>query len=112
MGDLGSGKTTLTKGLALGLGISELVVSPTYVFLKSYRARDTILFHLDLYRSPVELDPRRVNLKELMRDNPKAIFVVEWAQFIGSLNASRLTFRVDLSSPSVWERRIKITEEK
>jgi len=51
-GDLGSGKTTFTKGLAKALGIKDVVNSPTYTIMKKYKSEDRlkVLYHLDLYR--------------------------------------------------------------
>ncbi|QWB96151.1 tRNA (adenosine(37)-N6)-threonylcarbamoyltransferase complex ATPase subunit type 1 TsaE [Mycoplasmatota bacterium] len=51
-GDLGAGKTTFTQGLADGLGIKQIVNSPTYTIMKKYATPDRFrfLYHLDLYR--------------------------------------------------------------
>jgi tRNA threonylcarbamoyladenosine biosynthesis protein TsaE len=51
-GELGSGKTTFTKGLAKSLGIIDIVNSPTYTIMKKYKSKDKlkVLYHLDLYR--------------------------------------------------------------
>jgi tRNA threonylcarbamoyladenosine biosynthesis protein TsaE len=52
-GELGSGKTTFTKGLARALGITQVVNSPTFTILKKYVTKDhhhRVLYHLDLYR--------------------------------------------------------------
>ncbi|MBU1142026.1 MAG: tRNA (adenosine(37)-N6)-threonylcarbamoyltransferase complex ATPase subunit type 1 TsaE [Firmicutes bacterium] len=51
-GDLGSGKTTFTKGLARAIGIIDVVNSPTYTIMKKYKTPDRlkVLYHLDLYR--------------------------------------------------------------
>ncbi|MBU1093143.1 MAG: tRNA (adenosine(37)-N6)-threonylcarbamoyltransferase complex ATPase subunit type 1 TsaE [Firmicutes bacterium] len=51
-GDLGAGKTTFTKGLARGIGISSIVNSPTFTIMKKYTSDDRFhrLYHLDLYR--------------------------------------------------------------
>ena len=49
-GDLGAGKTCLTQGLAAGLGIDELITSPTFALAQHYSGRAGSLVHLDLYR--------------------------------------------------------------
>ena len=51
-GDLASGKTTLTKGIAKALNIDDIIKSPTYTLLRSYQSRDHMytLHHFDLYR--------------------------------------------------------------
>lgn len=48
-GDLGAGKTTLTKGIARGLGVRQMVKSPTYTIVREYEGRFP-LYHLDVYR--------------------------------------------------------------
>ena len=50
IGDLGSGKTTFTKGFAAGLGFSNEVQSPTYPILNEYSNSDNFIYHFDLYR--------------------------------------------------------------
>jgi tRNA threonylcarbamoyladenosine biosynthesis protein TsaE len=49
-GDLGAGKTTLVQGLAEGLGIQDLVVSPTFTLISEYKEGRIPLYHFDLYR--------------------------------------------------------------
>lgn len=75
-GDLGSGKTTLVKGIAAGLGVSEVVKSPSFVIVTEYRGR-LPLFHVDLYRihRPSELDT--LGLEECF--GGQGVCVVEWA---------------------------------
>jgi len=77
-GDLGSGKTTFTKGIAKGLGVKnyKYVNSPTFVLIKEYRGRIP-LYHFDLYR----LDNIK-DIEDLDSDGyffGKGITVVEWA---------------------------------
>ncbi|MCK9536472.1 MAG: tRNA (adenosine(37)-N6)-threonylcarbamoyltransferase complex ATPase subunit type 1 TsaE [Bacilli bacterium] len=48
-GDLGAGKTTLTKGIGKGLGIKDIINSPTFTILKIYHGR-LVLYHFDVYR--------------------------------------------------------------
>src|SRR6476659_5233597 len=49
-GDLGTGKTQLTKGIARGLGITDKILSPTFALVNEYRSGRLPMFHLDLYR--------------------------------------------------------------
>ncbi|GAB4527627.1 MAG: tRNA (adenosine(37)-N6)-threonylcarbamoyltransferase complex ATPase subunit type 1 TsaE [Pleurocapsa sp.] len=56
-GDLGAGKTTLVQGIGEGLGIGELIVSPTFTLINEYTDGRIPLYHLDLYR----LEPEQVN---------------------------------------------------
>lgn len=83
-GDLGSGKTTLIKGIAQGLGCKDLnkVKSPTFVIMHIYEAPVPI-YHFDLYRfegTQEELDA--IGFDQFIRD-PKAVSCIEWAQRAG-----------------------------
>lgn len=49
-GELGAGKTTLTKGIALGLGIQQMIKSPTYTIIREYDQGWMPLYHMDVYR--------------------------------------------------------------
>ena len=49
-GDLGAGKTTLTKGIARGLGIEQMIKSPTYTIIREYDQGRLPLYHMDIYR--------------------------------------------------------------
>lgn len=76
-GDLGAGKTTFTKGIATGLGISRTLSSPTFTIVKEYEG--TIpLYHMDVYR--LEGSDEDIGFDEYFHGN--GIAVVEWAQFI------------------------------
>jgi len=81
-GELGSGKTTFTKGLAKGLGITNRVTSPTFVLMKDYdlpSKNNSKLHHLDLYRLDSSDDIKSLNLNELVNQEAN-IFVIEWAE--------------------------------
>ena len=76
-GDLGAGKTTMTKGIALGLDIKEIVNSPTFTIMKTYKGK-LDLFHLDVYRIN---DPYSdFELEEYFESN--GLCVIEWASQI------------------------------
>ena len=77
-GNLGAGKTTLTKGIAKGLGIKEIVNSPTFVIMKIYEGRLT-LYHLDAYRT----NDSEFELAEYFEMG--GVSIIEWAGYIESL---------------------------
>ncbi len=77
-GDLGSGKTTLTRGLAKGLGSCNRVASPTFALARIYRSPRWLIYHLDLYRVSAD-QTRDIGLEEFTSD-PRGICVVEWPQ--------------------------------
>ena len=72
-GDLGAGKTTLTKGIAIGCGISSVVNSPTFNICKIYYGTKKLV-HIDAYRLSKDCD--ELGFEEEMDD---AITIVEWA---------------------------------
>jgi len=77
-GELGAGKTTLIRGVALGLGITRGVRSPTFQLLREYHGRLT-LYHADLYRYEAGGDPAaELGLDEL--PGPGGVLAVEWAE--------------------------------
>ncbi|MFH1938446.1 MAG: tRNA (adenosine(37)-N6)-threonylcarbamoyltransferase complex ATPase subunit type 1 TsaE [Patescibacteria group bacterium] len=79
-GELGSGKTTFIQGLAKGLGIEELITSPTFVIMKRYNFPKGELYHIDCYRIDLK-DLIELDFKEII-NNPKNIVVIEWAEKI------------------------------
>ena len=78
-GDLGAGKTTLTQGIARGLGVAkeEYVRSPTFTLVNQYKGKVPV-FHIDLYRieSPNELED--LGLEEVF--SSEGVSIVEWAE--------------------------------
>lgn len=76
-GELGTGKTSFTKGLAKGLGIIRNVNSPTFTIVKEYQG-NLPLYHMDVYR--LEDSDEDIGFSEYF--NGEGISVVEWAKFI------------------------------
>jgi tRNA threonylcarbamoyladenosine biosynthesis protein TsaE len=77
IGDLGAGKTTLTKGIAEGRGAAraEDVSSPTFTLIQEY-GDPVLIYHVDLYRLDTEEQARRLGLDDLF-DAP-ALVLIEW----------------------------------
>ena len=78
VGSLGAGKTVLTRGLAVGLGLADekLVASPTYVLVHEYPGHCPI-YHLDLYRmGDADMELRDLGLDEMLADG---VVLIEWA---------------------------------
>ena len=76
-GDLGTGKTTLSKGIALGLGISEDITSPTFSLMEIYKGQKTF-YHFDLYRIENENELNNLFFEEYWGKD--GISVIEWPE--------------------------------
>ncbi|KZE65645.1 tRNA threonylcarbamoyladenosine biosynthesis protein TsaE [Fictibacillus phosphorivorans] len=102
-GDLGAGKTTFTKGLAKGLGITRTVNSPTFTIIKEYKGR-LPLYHMDVYR--LEDSDEDLGFEEYFSGD--GVCVVEWAVFIEEyLPQDRL--ELVISNKGDDEREIQVT---
>lgn len=107
IGDVGAGKTTLTKGIALGLAISEPIQSPTFTINRVYPGRDNLtLVHYDFYRLH-DAGVMAAELEETVND-AATIVVVEWAEVVsGILPESRI--RINITPTAEDARRMEIT---
>ena len=77
-GDLGAGKTFLTRSIISNSGWSGLVKSPTYTLCEEYDLGDVIFLHIDLYRTD---EPEDIHIFDLDRKTHlKKIIIIEWAQ--------------------------------
>ncbi|MBM7636479.1 tRNA (adenosine(37)-N6)-threonylcarbamoyltransferase complex ATPase subunit type 1 TsaE [Streptococcus saliviloxodontae] len=77
-GDLGAGKTTLTKGIAKGLEIDQMIKSPTYTIVREYEGR-LPLYHLDVYR--IGDDPDSIDLDDFLFSD--GVTIIEWGELLG-----------------------------
>jgi tRNA threonylcarbamoyladenosine biosynthesis protein TsaE len=81
-GELGSGKTCLTQGIAKGFGVpaNYAVTSPTFTLLNEYPGRETAMYHLDVYRLTGSADLAEIGYEEYLFGG--GVMVVEWAEKI------------------------------
>lgn len=106
-GDLGSGKTVLTKGIASAMGIrKENVVSPTFVLLNQYLTPKLPLFHFDLYRLDSVKDIADLGYEEYFYG--KGISVIEWADRLKCLLPDEY-LKIELSVRGHESRLLKFT---
>ena len=82
-GGLGVGKTTLSKGIAQGLGIKEEVNSPTFTIISEYSGR-LLLRHIDVYRLRSEADFEEIGGLELL-GAPDSLCLIEWSEKLPGL---------------------------
>jgi tRNA threonylcarbamoyladenosine biosynthesis protein TsaE len=111
-GDLGTGKTTLVKGIAQALDAAEPdeVTSPTFTLLHEYHGsregQPVKLFHLDVYRLEGERQLETLGLDELL--TPDALVLVEWGEKFKSIK-KRATGEIAITSAGGDARKITVT---
>ncbi len=108
-GDLGAGKTTLTKGLASGLGAAgeDEVTSPTFTLVHQY-GRGPRVYHVDLYRVRDSEDLETLGLEDLFSSSSAVI--IEWAEKF-TLRTGWPTVRIHLEHVSEDTRRISVSDD-
>ena len=106
-GDLGAGKTTLTKGIAEGMSAAsrENVTSPTFTLIHEYRGAKNAVYHIDLYRIESERELETLGLSELMTQD--AILLVEWGEKFPWL-VKRCDMHITIDRTSEEERTIAV----
>ncbi len=111
VGNLGSGKTTLAKGIVSSLGSApeEDVTSPSFTLIHEYGRGSSRVFHVDLYRleSPREIDT--LGLEDLFDEAEPAVVLVEWGEKLRQLLPGR---RWEIHLSDLGEDRRKIVVEE
>ncbi len=107
-GDLGSGKTTLVKGIAEGFKAARAddVTSPTFTLVHEYRGPQATLYHIDLYRIDTQRDLETLGLDDLL--GPNGILLIEWGEKFPRLRRDR-NVEIALEQVAETERRIQVT---
>jgi tRNA threonylcarbamoyladenosine biosynthesis protein TsaE len=105
-GELGSGKTVLTKGIAQGLGLDEeKITSPTFVLIRQYDQINLPLFHFDLYRLKNPRDILGLGYEEYLYD--EGVSVIEWADRLDYLLPKEF-LKIELSIKNSNHRFLKL----
>lgn len=107
VGDLGTGKTTFSQGLAAGLGVTDPVTSPTFTLVRAYGCHASAdqgairtLLHADLYRLDRLQDVVDLGIGEMVEDD--SVAVIEWGDVAGSLFGHEvLTVRLSADVPAL-----------
>ena len=99
-GEMGAGKTVFAKGVALGLGIDEEVLSPTYAYMNDYSGK---LYHFDCYRLECGEQAEALGLCDYFYAD--GICLIEWAENIKSVLPAKVK-TVEVQKTKEDERRI------
>ncbi len=107
-GDLGAGKTLLTKGLAKGLGVPDwyYLNSPTFTLINEYRGR-LPLYHLDLYRLGDADELFELGFNDYLAD--PGVLVIEWPEKAEDLLPSRNLIKIRIEIVDSEKRRIYVS---
>ena len=107
LGDVGAGKTTLTRGIADGLGVQELVSSPSFTISKEYQGKKYRLVHYDFYR----LNDPGIMSEDLLDSisDDKTITIVEWGESIRDVLPKN---RLKITIKNLDENTREISEEQ
>ena len=103
-GDLGAGKTAFTRGLARGLGCTELVTSPTYTIVNEYLGGRLPLFHFDMYRLASSDDLWDIGWEDYL--DRGGICAVEWSENVAEAMEGAIRVRIEKTGEQT--RRITI----
>ena len=104
-GDLGAGKTAFTRGLARGLGSTELVTSPTYTIVNEYLSGRMPLFHFDMYRLASSDDLWDIGWEDYLERG--GVCAVEWSENVTEAMEGAIT--VCIQKLGEDSRKITIT---
>ena len=92
-GDLGAGKTAFTRGLARGLGCTDLVTSPTYTIVNEYLSGRLPLFHFDMYRLASSDDLWDIGWEDYLDRN--GVCAVEWSENVTDALEGAITVNIE-----------------
>ena len=92
-GDLGAGKTAFTRGLAAGLGCTDMVTSPTYTIVNEYLSGRLPLFHFDMYRLSSSDDLWDIGWEDYL--DRGGICAVEWSENVEDAMEDAVRIRIE-----------------
>ena len=92
-GDLGAGKTAFTRGLARGLGATDMVTSPTYTIVNEYLSGRIPLFHFDMYRLESSDDLWDIGWEDYL--DRGGVCAVEWSENVADALGNPVRVRIE-----------------
>lgn len=110
-GDLGTGKTTLVKGIAEGLKAADQhdVTSPTFTLIHEYTGPETKVYHIDLYRVEKRRELDTLGIDELLTDEHN-LLLVEWGEKFAQI-VSAADGQIAITRVSDQDRKVKVTHK-
>lgn len=106
-GDLGAGKTTITKGIAKALGVEENITSPTFCLISEYSGKMP-LYHMDVYRLEGADDFANLGTEDMLYGN--GVTLIEWSEKIMSeLPKKTIILKLEATGENSGERNIYLT---
>ncbi len=105
-GGLGAGKTTFTRGLAVGMGLPDEVSSPTFALVNEYRGKELTLYHFDMYRILNAESLETTGFYDYISED--AVIVCEWSENIADCLPENV---ITVTLEAVGENVRKITVE-
>lgn len=104
-GTLAAGKTTITKGIAKALGITDVVTSPTFCLISEYEGTKMPLYHMDVYRLDGPEDFINLGVEDMLDGD--GVCIVEWSEKVSSELPKR-TIKIEITPLEDGSRQIKI----
>lgn len=104
-GDLGAGKTTITRGISIGMGLGDEVISPTFSLVNEYSADKIRLYHFDMYRISSPEDLETTGFYDYLDEG--GVLAIEWSENIKS-ELPENTIRISIQRIDDNSRQITI----
>ncbi len=108
-GGLGAGKTTITRGISVGLGLGDEVTSPTFALVNEYAGEKLTLYHFDMYRITSAEDLETCGFYDFM--NERSVIAAEWSENIADELPDDAIY-IDIARVSDEVREITITGDE
>ncbi|MFA7244941.1 MAG: tRNA (adenosine(37)-N6)-threonylcarbamoyltransferase complex ATPase subunit type 1 TsaE [Candidatus Magasanikbacteria bacterium] len=115
-GELGAGKTTMSKGIAKGLSITDEIVSPTFTLMNVYNVVESqksnvkSLVHIDTYRLESEENLIEIGVEDYLGE-PDVVTIIEWPEKIKDLISNKKTIEISIVKQDDNSREITIVPE-
>lgn len=108
-GGLGAGKTTITRGISVGMGLGDEVTSPTFALVNEYVGERLSLYHFDMYRITSAEDLETCGFYDFM--NARSVIAAEWSENIADELPDDAVY-IDIERVDDDTRRITITGDE